>query len=101
MKIKTVDDFEKALSGFTPYAKVFLCADGGSLCEECATKEKEIILENIALGSVRNGADIDWLVIGVVVLEEHDGEICEHCSREIFPDETDETDETNDSGKVA
>ena len=70
MKIKTADDFDKALSCFAPYAKVFVCADGGSLCEECATKEKEIILENIALGSVRNGADIDWLVIGVVVLEE-------------------------------
>jgi hypothetical protein len=92
MRIRTVSDFEKALSDFTPYVKVFLCADGGSLCEACARKEKEIILENTALGSRANGAAADWLVRGVDVLEEHNGETCDHCSKEIYPDE---------SGKVA
>lgn len=85
MNIKTESAFLAALGTFSNYPKVFICADGGILCECCAQKEKSIILENIALRSVANGAAGDWLVIGVQLQEEPTDEDCDNCGEPIYP----------------
>jgi hypothetical protein len=59
------------------YPILYVCADGGVLCADCANGQ------NGSIASESADAPADWRIEGADIHYEGDAEICDHCGVEI------------------
>ena len=78
MQVKTVEDFNNALSMFAPYGLIGITKDGGCLCDQCLHNEKELIL-----ASIKDRTDDGWLVIAIEGGDTDPGTFCDHCAKDV------------------
>jgi len=79
-------EFENALGSkyYWPggYEKIFRAHDGGTLCFECATQNRNLIGD-----AIDDHDNSGWRIIAVDVNWENDF-VCDHCGRELLAEYT-------------
>jgi hypothetical protein len=78
MRITTKQEFQKALSLWSPYTKAFVFNDGEVCCERCARANSELIEDAI---EQQDSAPNYWMVVGVDTVEEPSDQHCVQCNK--------------------
>lgn len=78
MRVRTVDDFSRALSMFAPYGLIGHTRDGGCLCDQCLRNNEELILS-----SIKDRNDDGWLVVAIGGGDTDPGIFCDHCGKDV------------------